>query len=234
MRKMIKSYHAYTSLMWRWMMMVLFPLLLLVLELAVKLAAGGMFPADQAALMIWVPIEVMADYWVFSGSCRGRARGMDYLRSSEKGMLLVKHALWMDMLRRAVTMVLLYAVARVAEAFLLAPGDRRILLGYGTIALLVNFCIILVALNVVRHFSMWNYYISASMLALIGSGWTFVLTAIGGFIARSGKEGKADAAEIASVFGGYVAVLAVIAVALAVFTTWQVMHCVKGGYRDEK
>lgn len=210
-------------------MMVILPAVLLAAEFVAELAVGDKFPVFYMVLMIWAPVDVIADYWVFGGSCRGKMRYIEYIRTSAKGMALVRNALWMDMIRRAATLVLFYVLAGAVDIVMLPPSHRIMRLGMGLVILLINLCIILIVLNIIRHFSMWNYYVSAGMIALLLSSWTFMVTVMTEII-----SGGKVAADWVIRYAGTLTVLAAVVAALMLFTSWQVMHYVRAGYRDAR
>lgn len=235
MKRMIKSYHAFAPWIWRWGMFLLL-LVMIAFELVSPLWLIG-FPSEMITLMVWMITEILADYWVFGGICQKGAGKIGYLQSSEKGMQLVKDSLWMDMIRKGVTMVLLMAVPCVAAIFPFGgTGQMRLPLFFDIVIFLGGFCIIEFTLNIVRYFGMWNYYVAASSLViLIGMLVSMQILFVGKIFRKAGETMNFGNDVVITLEEAFLLViLALFVAALAAFTIWHVMRCLQGGYQDEK
>lgn len=238
MGKIIKSYHAFTTFRWRGVMF------LLLLALTIFEAAGSFlpffagFPSEFVVLAFWMAADVLADYWVFGGICKKGTGRAEYLLSSGKGMQLVRDCLRMDMARRVCTMLLFMTAACVKTLLLPARAEQmRFPISFDIFIFLGGFCVIVVTLNIVRHFGLWNYYAAASLLSISIGMFLFLPVFLSSvfLMADGGTSGmEYDASVMGVEMAVLLAALAAVAAALAVFTSQHVMRCVRGGYQDEK
>ncbi|MCD7752843.1 MAG: hypothetical protein LUI10_14090 [Lachnospiraceae bacterium] len=117
---MLKCYLAFTRKLWRVGMLLIAPLLLLVglsiLWFCTKwpgiLAWSGLF-------VIWPLIVVIGDYFFFGGIYRMKENSLDYVKSSAKGVELVKNVVRMDCIQKLVWTALIYGTGCVLFCY---PG----------------------------------------------------------------------------------------------------------------
>ncbi|MCD7863337.1 MAG: hypothetical protein LUG61_07465 [Lachnospiraceae bacterium] len=121
---MLKCYLAFTRKRWRMGMLLIAPLLLLtglsVLWLCTKwpgiLAWSGLF-------VIWPLIAVIGDYFFFGGIYLMKENSLDYVKSSAKGVELVKNVVRMDCVQKLVWTALIYGTGCVLFYY---PGILRL------------------------------------------------------------------------------------------------------------
>ncbi len=117
---MLKCYLAFTRKLWRVVILLIAPLLLLaalsVLSYCTKwpgiLAWSGLF-------VIWPLVAVIGDYFSLGGIYRINENGLDYVKSSGKGVWLVKNAVRMDCIQKLVWTALIYGTGCVLFCY---PG----------------------------------------------------------------------------------------------------------------
>lgn len=118
MGKRIKSYLVFTSLFYKLIMFLLMPVAVAGLFLWLKIAMGGIGVTGDvwmASLMLSFlsMLEVVSDNWLFGGIQTRNSMKMDYLRTSGRGMGILRNALSVDMGRRflsAIWILALYAL----------------------------------------------------------------------------------------------------------------------------
>jgi len=98
MRKKVKCYLVFTSLFYRIIMYCLLPLILLGTAFALGCSMGKI-----ALIVIAAPIpliETVTDNWLFGGLHSKDAEKLDYLKTSGRGMAIIRNALSMDLFRK--------------------------------------------------------------------------------------------------------------------------------------
>lgn len=114
--KRIKSYLVFTSLGYR-----------LILYLAVPLAAAGIslfwiktfgFYDPSFLVHLLILTEVLADHWFLSGIQEKNAEKLDYLKTSSRGMEVMKSALVLDLARRFLEILLILVLCGLLSLLL--------------------------------------------------------------------------------------------------------------------
>lgn len=105
MGKRIKSYLVFTSFFYRIVMFLLMPAVLAGLFLWFYYAKGNIGiigGVGMAVIMLSILslIEIISDNWLFGGTQTRNTMKMDYLRTSGRGMGILRKALAMDMFRK--------------------------------------------------------------------------------------------------------------------------------------
>lgn len=102
MKEAIKGYHMFLPRAWvKWCIYILYPLLVI----------GGMYALNQYATYfsficiglacgMIIMVEYMLDTYVFLGIAARNTNRLEYLKTSAKGLPLLKKALYMDAVRR--------------------------------------------------------------------------------------------------------------------------------------
>lgn len=108
MKKKIKNYLVFTSRIYRLLTFVLVPAALILLQIILPLE--NMVLRTFFIALLYPVAEVVADYWVFGGIAVKRTAQAEYIKTSERGISIIRTALVTDMLRWLVTMVLLFIV----------------------------------------------------------------------------------------------------------------------------
>lgn len=101
--KIIKKYLVFTSVLYRIVMFGILPAGLVVLYVIAMLFMGE----DMKYTLILMPFpvilaEIVADTWMFGGIQAKDAAKIDFLKTSPRGMGLLRNALAMDLVRRLV------------------------------------------------------------------------------------------------------------------------------------
>ena len=110
MKRFLKSYLVFTSLIYRIVMFIIIPIVIIV---TVLWSGGGFESADNlviksepriavcAVVMLFLPmIEIISDNWMFGGIQSKNADKLDYLKTSSIGMQVLRSALLIDLLRK--------------------------------------------------------------------------------------------------------------------------------------
>lgn len=103
MKKRVKSYLVFTSFVYRIVMYVVMPVVLLGISLWIGSHLGEICLILVALLLILV--EVVSDSWVFAGIQARDPERIDYLKSSGQGMRVMQNALSMDLVRKLLSSV---------------------------------------------------------------------------------------------------------------------------------
>lgn len=219
MMKTIKEYLVFTSFVYRIVMFGVLPLGLIALyTLAVAFAGGeaGFLLAMMPFLMITV--EVIADTWMFGGIQAKDAEKIDFLKTSPRGMGLLRNALTMDLVRRLLSMSCIMAVCTLANLVLrveMFGGDAARGLG-------ISLSLIL---------SSYGFSVLCTILARFGTMfWQNLLTVYLGIFLESVCVGLLIVFDHPLVWALCYAVLAAGASVLAVTIA---MRKVRGGYYDK-
>ncbi|MBE5962096.1 MAG: hypothetical protein E7256_12085 [Lachnospiraceae bacterium] len=165
MRK-IKSYLVFTSFLYRLMMFGLIHLILLGLMIVFPFR-----PYTQAVFVVF--FEIMSDNWLFGGICSKDAQSMNYLKSSKKGMQVLKDGLVVNLARCLLNSSLwicigfFYTKSQNPEAFTLTTWQTVCFLGA---SILFTYSLCVAGITISRFFS--NYWINmlisyAAMILLV-------------------------------------------------------------------
>jgi len=103
--KWLKSYLVFTSLLYRIVMFILLPGGLIAASFFWR-GLGGVVAVAETAVFILA--EAMADNWLFGGIHRADGAKLDYLKTSGRGMRLLRAALAMDLARRFLAALLVF------------------------------------------------------------------------------------------------------------------------------
>ena len=112
MGKRVKSYIVFTSFAYRIVIYLLIPA-----ALVAFCAWIGTYMGDMGLIftvMLLALAEIISDSWLFGGLQARDAEKMDYLKSSGRGLSLVRNALGLDLFRKFLT-----ALCTVAASYLL-------------------------------------------------------------------------------------------------------------------
>lgn len=110
MKRIFKSYLVFTSLIYRIVMFIIMPLVIIV---TVLWSGGGFESADILTIksepgimvcvvvMLFLPmVEIISDNWMFGGIQSKNADKLDYLKTSSIGKQVLRRALLIDLLRK--------------------------------------------------------------------------------------------------------------------------------------
>ena len=217
--KLIKEYLAFTSFVYRSVMFGIMPLVCIVGYICVGVFnhnyAGVLFSAMPVMVLV---AEIVADTWLFGGIQGKDAAKIDYLKTSPKGMGMLRNALAMDLVRRVLFLLLVMTVCALANIDLgvdMYGGDwaRRLAI---TLSLILS-----------------SYMVSVLCILFARFGamlWQNMLAAYLGIFLESVCIGAVIAFDHPFAWAFLYAVLAAGASVLAVKTA---MKKVRGGYYDK-
>lgn len=217
--KTIKGYLVFTSLVYRIVMFGILPLGLI----AVYICAGLLTGDDVGILFTVMPfliviVEIVADTWMFGGIQGKDAAKIDFLKTSPKGMGLLRNALAMDLLRRFLFLsgvVAVSALINIVRGVEMFGGDAARGLGIILSLILSSYTVSVLCTILARFGTMFWQNILAAYLGL------FLESACMGFLIVS--DHPFVWAVLYAVLAAGVSVLAVIIV----------MRKVRGGYYDK-
>lgn len=115
MKQKIKGYLVFTSLGYRVGVFILMPLALVGIQVLFSGQAGGSGPLVVLLLPL---LEIMADNWFLGGIQEKNAENLDYLKTSFKGMKVMRSTLIMDLSRRLMTAVVVFGICFLMNRFL--------------------------------------------------------------------------------------------------------------------
>lgn len=119
LKQKIKGYLAFTSFGYKMILFAVLPLVLLGLQFFISAVYHGTgLPLFAAALVL---VEILADSWFLGGIQDKNSEKIDYLRTSGKGMRIMKNVLITDAVRRflscagilGLSQAIVWAAARV-------------------------------------------------------------------------------------------------------------------------
>lgn len=213
MKKSIKSYLVFTSCSYRIWGLIIVPFLL------AGMAIGAVFRMKLNALQLyWVAqyvlaFEIFSDYWMFGGICENQTRKLEYLKTSLRGISVLRNGLVVDLLRRAIYIFLFSAICYAGNGQL-----QSFVMGAGV------YLVATAALNVSRYMTNIQHQLVVSMFAMLPMG---LFGALAGYIERR-MPGNTF------VVGLELAVLIILAVIAGMITVWHAINRVKGSYYDKK
>ena len=106
MKNRLKSYLVFTSLIYRILMYLVMPIVLV----GIVFAAGGSVSAAVLAAVLLPMVETVSDNWLFGGIQTKDAAKMDFLKASGCGMNIMRNALCMDLFRKFLTAVIVQGI----------------------------------------------------------------------------------------------------------------------------
>ena len=170
MRRMIRSYLALTPFLYRLVLFVLIPIAVIAIQ--------QLFPMEDAVLctffitLIMVFVEILLDYWVFGGISTRDGAKIEYLKTSNCGIKLMKNALTINMVRQlhessvmTIVSVILFLALNRGES--LRAKDVLV----STNLLMLEYVVVITLLTVARFFDGWqvNMFISyAGVILMLG------------------------------------------------------------------
>lgn len=105
MKNKIRSYLVFATGGYKIVMLVVLPVFLLGVDYMAAVVFRG--SAMPAYIMLLIMAEVMADHWYLGGIQEKNSQKIDYLKTSPRGMQIMRNALVMDLLRRFVFLVVI-------------------------------------------------------------------------------------------------------------------------------
>lgn len=135
MKHKIRSYLVFTSLWYKIIMFVVLPLVLLGIQVFSTIVFRG--TAIPVFVMILIMVEIMADYWFLGGIQEKGSEKIDYLKTSPRGMEVMKSALFIDLVRRFLFHTGIFGLARMITLILESSDRVGELIGFGELLLVI-------------------------------------------------------------------------------------------------
>ena len=168
MKRKIKCYLAYTTLIYRVLGVALIPCafwLLCVTGLWAKYGGPGAgYPDDRGAYALYsmlsvyvVLYEIFTDYWVLGGCLSDAGRGLRYFRTSRCGAEVLRNIASVDLMRRFLYCMIFSTVILVTTGW-----EAAFVMG------LAMYCVIVGVLNGSRHVDGLQRHTGIAFLAQIG------------------------------------------------------------------
>ena len=217
MKKRIQSYIVFTSFVYRIVIYLAAPVILIGIALWTGSMARGAGMIIAAVLLS--AVEVVSDQWLFGGIQTKDMEKLDYLKTSGRGMKVMKSALSLDLVRKFLSAALIMSICCLAE---LAAADGK---AYGW-----YFQILFYSVAVSWFFSVLGTFISrfGSML------WFSVLLAYGMIILESICWGVFSASVLKYGYGWiYVLAFMVLGILVSMLAVKIAMNNVEGSYYDK-
>lgn len=165
MREWIKSYHVFLS--GRWMKRIvylLFPSVFFGIGYVFgKGVLSGYFAVIILSSMI-ISVEVCMDYFIFGGIAARDTNKLEYLKTSEKGMLLLKKSLIGDAVRRILSISVIVYGLKYLYGYEFTNGQLLTLV-------LCYFVLSEAALIMTRHFTSLLIVASSAMIVSLAAPW---------------------------------------------------------------
>lgn len=135
MKHKIRSYLVFTSLGYKIIMFAILPLVLLGIQVFSTIVFRG--TAIPVFVMILIMVESVADYWFLGGIQEKGSEKIDYLKTSPRGMKVMKSALVMDLVRRFLFHAGIFGLSQMI-ALISGSLDRAgNLIGFGELLLAI-------------------------------------------------------------------------------------------------
>lgn len=119
MKRFLKSYLVFTSWIYRIVMFLIMPIVVIAVVLYIG-GAFGNFSSYRGApgatvcivVMLLLPmVEIISDNWMFGGIQSKDVEQLDYLKTSGVGMRVLRRALSLDLLRKFLSVVVIVGVS---------------------------------------------------------------------------------------------------------------------------
>ncbi len=214
MKRSIKSYLVFTSRAYRLFLYLGVPLFCIGMELIMVILMKMRISGIMSILCTLIFAEVVSDTWFLGGIQEKHAEKMDYLKTSARGMSVVKSALALDLMRRSVMTTGIFGVCCLLEAGL---ARRQISIRADLVMpLLAVFSLSTAAVLITRFFSYFYINVLAGYLVSAAAAVCCVLLSMG----------------VVSV-NTLIAIYAGLGTAAGILAVWVAMKKVEGGYYDK-
>lgn len=135
MKQKIRSYLVFTSFWYKIIMFAVLPAVLLGMQVFSSVVFQG--TAIHLSVAVLILAEVMADNWFLGGIQEKGSEKIDYLKTSSRGMEIMKSVLVMDLMRRLLFHVGILGVSWVITQIFGATIEAAKLAGLGKVLLAV-------------------------------------------------------------------------------------------------
>lgn len=221
LKQKIKGYLVFTSFGYKIILFAVLPLVLLGLQLAISMIYQGTgLPLFGGTLVL---VEILADNWFLGGIQDKNSEKIDYLKTSGKGMRIMKNVLITDVVRRflscAVILGMAQAIAQVCACAAGVSEKSRIAPLQVLFVLLLTYTLSALGVFLARFTSyLWVNLLYGYIGSIVGltAGLIWISLALPGALAA-----------------GAVFFLAVLAVGISVLMVAIAMIKVEGSYYDK-
>lgn len=138
MKRFLQSYLVFTSLIYRIVMFIIVPIVMIGAVLCIGGAFGGIgisnlfhLPGTAVCIVVMMllpMVEIISDNWMFGGIQSKNADKLDYLKTSSIGMLVLRRALFVDLLRKFLSAAVITGVSYGILYWRLMPDLIRTLI----------------------------------------------------------------------------------------------------------
>lgn len=138
MKRILNSYLVFTSLIYRIVMFIIVPIVMIGAVLCIGGAFGGVgipnlfyLPGTSVCIvvMMFLPmVEIISDNWIFGGIQSKEAEKLECLKSSGVGMQVLRNALSIDLLRKFLSAAVITGVSYGILYWRLMPDLVKILI----------------------------------------------------------------------------------------------------------
>ncbi|MDE5588900.1 MAG: hypothetical protein K2J60_07125 [Acetatifactor sp.] len=135
MKHNIRSYLVFTSLWYKIIMFAVLPLVLLGIQVFSTVVFRG--TAIPVFVMILIMVEIMADYGFLGGIQEKGSEKIDYLKTSPRGMKVMKSALVIDLVRRFLLHAGIFGLSQMISLILGFSDRAGELIGFGELLLVI-------------------------------------------------------------------------------------------------
>ncbi|MCM1193754.1 MAG: hypothetical protein NC123_17995 [Butyrivibrio sp.] len=133
MKQKIRSYLVFTSRWYKIIMFIILPLLLPGFQIISSLVFQG--TAIPFIVMALILVETLADNWFLGGIQEKGSEKIDYLKTSPRGMEIMRSVLIMDLVRRLVYHAVILGVSWLLTKSFGTSAEAGKLTGLGTLLL---------------------------------------------------------------------------------------------------
>lgn len=208
-----KSYKALTSMSYRIVGFLIFPVVLLAVTIVTMAACreyNGLYP-EYFLFACMTAGDAVLDYLLFGGICCREGDGLELVRSSRRGLGMLEGGIAFDMLRRFGCCLLIGLVCYVFTGSL-----------QDLVLALAAYLVITGVLNLTRHTVNWQVHL---FLGIASS----VLFSIAAVLLWLPGQMLQDRAAVSAV---ELAVCLVLAAAVSAATAWHMSYCLKRSYYE--
>lgn len=166
MRKKIKSYQVFTSFGYRMVIYVLMPLLLVAFQLFFLKVMGS--SGIPAIIMVLILAEIVADNWFLGGIQEKDAEKIDYLKTSSRGMKVMKSVLVLDFVRRLIAAAGIFGVCNLLSRVVCGEDDFQSM-GILLFSVLVSYSLSVLGTFIARFGSyLWTTVLTGYFASVAG------------------------------------------------------------------
>lgn len=135
MKHKVRSYLVFTSLWYKIIMFAVLPVVLLGMQVLSAIVFQG--TAMHLSVMVLIMVEIMADNWFLGGIQEKGSEKIDYLKTSSRGMEIMKNVLVMDLIRRFCSMGVILGVSWLITRIFGTTYEATKLAGFGGLLLAI-------------------------------------------------------------------------------------------------